>query len=165
MRAYSQDLRERVIADCDLGMTSSQVAAKYRVSRAWVHRLVQRRRETGEVEPRVQAKFRGRCLDPTQEDRLRHLVTAQPDRTLAELRDAAARHWLEVDRPEGPGQGIEAGGLTATLHDDLPARPGSSSLDGHDLIIGVDRLDYSKGLRHRVKAFATFLERSPEAAR
>jgi trehalose 6-phosphate synthase len=40
-----------------------------------------------------------------------------------------------------------------------------ASLDGRDLIIGVDRLDYSKGLRHRVKAFATFLERLPEAAR
>jgi trehalose 6-phosphate synthase len=39
------------------------------------------------------------------------------------------------------------------------------SLGGRDLIIGVDRLDYSKGLKHRVKAFATFLERSPEAAR
>jgi trehalose 6-phosphate synthase len=40
-----------------------------------------------------------------------------------------------------------------------------ASLDGRDLIIGVDRLDYSKGLKHRVKAFATFLERLPEAAR
>jgi trehalose 6-phosphate synthase len=39
------------------------------------------------------------------------------------------------------------------------------SLDGHHLIIGVDRLDYSKGLKQRVKAFATFLERSPEATR
>jgi trehalose 6-phosphate synthase len=30
------------------------------------------------------------------------------------------------------------------------------------LIIGVDRLDYSKGLEHRFKAFASFLERYPE---
>lgn len=30
------------------------------------------------------------------------------------------------------------------------------------LIIGVDRLDYSKGLEHRFKAFARFLERYPE---
>jgi trehalose 6-phosphate synthase len=40
-----------------------------------------------------------------------------------------------------------------------------ASLDGRDLIIGVDRLDYSKGLKHRVAAFALFLERSPEAVR
>jgi trehalose 6-phosphate synthase len=36
-------------------------------------------------------------------------------------------------------------------------------LNNHDVIIGVDRLDYSKGLIHRVKAFATFLDRSSEA--
>jgi trehalose 6-phosphate synthase len=40
-----------------------------------------------------------------------------------------------------------------------------ASLNGHDLLIGVDRLDYSKGLKQRMEAFATFLERSPEAAR
>ncbi|MGB8901110.1 MAG: trehalose-6-phosphate synthase, partial [Methylocella sp.] len=34
-----------------------------------------------------------------------------------------------------------------------------------DLIIGVDRLDYSKGLKQRIEAFCTFLERSPRAAR
>ena len=40
-----------------------------------------------------------------------------------------------------------------------------ASLDGRDLVIGVDRLDYSKGLKQRMAAFATFLERSPEATR
>ena len=36
------------------------------------------------------------------------------------------------------------------------------SLRGRRLIIGVDRLDYSKGLEHRFKAFACFLDRYPE---
>ena len=40
-----------------------------------------------------------------------------------------------------------------------------ASLEGRDLVIGVDRLDYSKGLKQRMEAFATFLERSPQAAR
>ncbi len=40
-----------------------------------------------------------------------------------------------------------------------------SSLEGRDLIIGVDRLDYSKGLIQRIEAFCTFLERSPQATR
>jgi trehalose 6-phosphate synthase len=40
-----------------------------------------------------------------------------------------------------------------------------ASLEGRDLIIGVDRLDYSKGLKQRIEAFCTFLERSPQAAR
>lgn len=87
MAAYSMDLRTRVLEDWDTGMKADAVAAKYRVSRAWVHRLVQRRRETGEIAPRRQTKFRARALDG-QEERLRALVTAQPDRTLAELRDA-----------------------------------------------------------------------------
>ena len=87
MGAYSMDLRTRVLADWDAGMKAEAIAAKYRVSRAWVHRLVQRRRETGEVGPRAQTKFRARTL-AEHEDRLRALVTAQPDRTLAELRDA-----------------------------------------------------------------------------
>ena len=88
MGVYSIDLRTRVLADWDAGMKAEEVAAKYRVSRAWVHRLVQRRRETGEIGPRQQTKFRARTLQAAQEDRLRALVTAQPDRTLAELRDA-----------------------------------------------------------------------------
>src|SRR5688572_24867041 len=87
MGAYSMDLRTSVLADWDAGMKAADVAAKYRVSRAWVHRLVQRRRETGEIGPRHQTKFRARTL-AHQEDRLRALVTAQPDRTLAELREA-----------------------------------------------------------------------------
>ena len=49
MGTYSMDLRTRVLADWDAGMKAEEVAAKYRVSRAWVHRLVQRRRETGEI--------------------------------------------------------------------------------------------------------------------
>ncbi len=40
-----------------------------------------------------------------------------------------------------------------------------ASLNGRGLIIGVDRLDYSKGLKERMRAFATFLERFPEAAK
>lgn len=54
MKSYSLDLRERVLADCDAGMPTDQVAAKYRVSPSWVRRLKQRRRETGSIAPKVQ---------------------------------------------------------------------------------------------------------------
>ena len=36
------------------------------------------------------------------------------------------------------------------------------SLDGQKLVLGVDRLDYSKGIIHRLKAFDRFLEVNPE---
>ena len=54
MRAYSMDLRERVLRDSDAGMNAAAVAVKYHVSASWVRRLKQRRRETGEVAPRQQ---------------------------------------------------------------------------------------------------------------
>ena len=80
-------LRERVMADADAGLSSKDLAARYHVSRPWVDALKQRRRETGSIAPRKQTKFRRRVLEG-QEDRLKALVTAQPDATLAELRDA-----------------------------------------------------------------------------
>src|SRR5688500_18600852 len=88
MAACSIDLRKRVVRAWDRGMDAESVAAKYEVSRAWVHRLVQRRRETGSIAPRTQTKFRRRSLSDQQEARLAALITAQPDATLAELRDA-----------------------------------------------------------------------------
>jgi transposase len=83
MAAYSLDLRKRVLRAWDSGMDVYSVAAKYEVSRAWVHRLVQRRRETGSIAPRQQTTFR-RTLSAQQEDRLAALVIARPDATLAE---------------------------------------------------------------------------------
>ena len=84
---YSKDLRSRVLVDCDGGMAAKDVAVKFRVSRSWVNRLVQRRRETGEVTPRQQTVFK-RSAVAGQENLLRTLVAARPDQTLVELRDA-----------------------------------------------------------------------------
>ena len=59
MQAYSMDLRERALLDSDAGMKAADVAVKYRVSGSWVRLLKQRRRETGEVAPRVQRETGG----------------------------------------------------------------------------------------------------------
>ena len=87
MRAYSMDLRERFLLDSDAGMKAADIAAKYRVSGSWVRLLKQRRRDTGEVAPRVQRHGRRRMLEPYLHT-LAELIVAQPDRTLAELKDA-----------------------------------------------------------------------------
>lgn len=103
MAAYSKDLRIRVLADRDSGMTTKDVAAKFRVSVSWVNRLLQRRRETGTIAPRRQTVFKKHAF-AGQEDRLRALVDAQPDRTLAELREALRSSaslssvWRALDR-------------------------------------------------------------------
>ena len=62
MAPYSMDLRKRVAKAWDAGGDADAVAAKYDVSRAWVHRLIQRRREIGSLVPRKQTKFRRRAL-------------------------------------------------------------------------------------------------------
>ncbi len=86
MRAYSMDLRERVLADCDAGQTTKPVAEKYGVSRTWVRSLKQRRRETGEIAAR-KGGGRKRKIDRV---RLAELVREDPDATLAELRERLA---------------------------------------------------------------------------
>lgn len=87
MAAYSMDLRVRVLADADAGLPSQALAEKYSVSRAWVDRLKQRRRETGEVAPRQQTRWRTPILH-AQLGELAALIHAQPDITLAELQVA-----------------------------------------------------------------------------
>ena len=87
MQAYSMDLRERALLDSDAGMKAADVAVKYRVSGSWVRLLKQRRRETGDVAPRVQRHGRRRMLEPHLHT-LAALTAEQPDRTVAELKDA-----------------------------------------------------------------------------
>jgi transposase len=88
MRAYSMDLRQRVLADCDGGATPAAAAAKYRVSASWVRRLLQRRRATGETAPRPPGR-RAPAL-AAHADRIREAVRETPDATLAELRQRLA---------------------------------------------------------------------------
>jgi transposase len=85
MRAYSMDLRQRVWADCQAGMTTPAVARKYSVSASWVRRLKQRQKATGSLAPRPPSPGRPVTLAP-HDARLRELVRDDPDATLAELR-------------------------------------------------------------------------------
>ena len=104
MAPYSMDLRKRVAKTWDAGGDADAVAAKYDVSRAWVHRLIQRRRETGSLAPRKQMKFRRRVLTAREEQRLVALILARPDATLTELREAIpttaalSTLWRTIDR-------------------------------------------------------------------
>ena len=85
MKAYSSDLRLRILKDCDGGLTTRLVALKYDVSESWVRRLKQRRRETGEVEPRPSRNGLQPKWLPLVEQ-IQGLVREQPDITLKELR-------------------------------------------------------------------------------
>jgi transposase len=87
MKAYSWDLRERVLLDCDGGLETRQAAVKHRVSESWIRRLKQRRWETGETAPRP-CRNRRIAKWLAYADRLQELVRQQPDTTLGELATA-----------------------------------------------------------------------------
>src|SRR5262245_9891459 len=101
MKTYSYDLRERVVRACDAGRgTRQQIADLFGVSTAWVRRLLQRRRETGSFAAKPHAGGPTPKMSPDRYDRLAVLVTAQPDATLAELRErlGTAVHLSTVAR-------------------------------------------------------------------
>lgn len=100
MQAYSMDLRRRVLADSDAGLPTKKVAQKYGVTSTWVRSLKQRRRETGEIAPRVGGGRKPK-IDRTQ---LVALVEQQPDATLMELREklgvqcSLSAIWMALDK-------------------------------------------------------------------
>ena len=82
--AYSQDLRERVIAARDGGMRTKRVAEVFKVSASWVRRVMQRRRDHGEQSPRPRG---GATVIKIDLDQLRQLVHQQPDATARQLHE------------------------------------------------------------------------------
>lgn len=86
MKTYSNDLRERVVRACDEKVgTRKDIAKLFGVSTAWIRRLLQRRRESGDFS----ARRRGGCKRPKfvgqKLEQLRTWVIEQPDITLQEL--------------------------------------------------------------------------------
>lgn len=86
-KAYSMDLRKRVIEGCDEGQTIAQVAKRFRVSTSFVEKLQQRRRESGTLEPKPHAGGHPPRLSSAHDETLRTLLSVKPDMTLAELRE------------------------------------------------------------------------------
>ena len=110
MRPYSTDLRERVVAACDAGgATREQIAARFCVSIAWIRRLLlQRRRETGSIDPKPRGGGRAPAFDAEAERRLREAVRADDDATLEELARAAG----VVCRPSAVHRALARLGIT-----------------------------------------------------
>src|SRR3954451_23079284 len=90
MKAYSMDLRERVVAACDArDGTRDQIAARFSVSVSWIRDLLKRRRETGSIAPRPRGGGRAPAFDLVAAGRLRQAVRDDDDATLEELARAA----------------------------------------------------------------------------
>ena len=90
MEAYSLDLRIRVLQAVDGGVdTRKEIAEVFGVTTRWIRKLVQRRRETGSLEPLPHGGGRQSKFTPERLNRLKKLVKKKPDATLDELRKSS----------------------------------------------------------------------------
>ena len=85
MEACSMDLRPRVIAACDGGLGVTEVAERFSLHRATIHRRLQRRRQTGSIASHDQHTGHKRKLDGDAHDRLARWVRQDGNVTIAQL--------------------------------------------------------------------------------
>ncbi len=104
MQAYLMDIRVRVLEAAEGSETAAELAKSFAVSTAWVRRLRQRHRATGEVAPR-------RATDPRvpklrdHRPRIRELLAATPDLTLV---GHLPRAWPYRQRHRRTGRRVHA---------------------------------------------------------
>jgi transposase len=105
-KAYSQDLRERVLAAADDGEPVGRIAGLLRVSVSYVSKVLSRRRRTGQTTALPQ-----RCHVPPKLAVLHGAIQAQvathPDATIAEL-----RAWLSKTHQVSASTGLIGKTLT-----------------------------------------------------
>jgi len=109
MKAYSIDFRKRVLAMCDRGRTTREVARAFDVSESWVRRIKQVRREQGLLGPLPVGGRRHGHFDAARLSQLEGWLRQHPDATLEWLRAAWSARWKCVAVSWGFSGGEEAG--------------------------------------------------------
>ena len=91
MRAYSLDLRQRVMKAYDEGKwTVGQIAERFKVGEWWVHKLKRQRKAGGDLGPRRGKVGQPRRFDADQVNRLTQYVDKHPDATLERIHEKLA---------------------------------------------------------------------------
>ena len=103
--AYSQDLRDRVLAYADAGEPVGEIAVAMCVSISYVSKVLSRRAQTGERSARPQRSHMQPKLAGLYEA-IQMEVRARPDATLAEL-----RRWLSQTHQVTASVGLMHGTL------------------------------------------------------
>ena len=87
MNTYPIELRQRVVnaVDNDVG-TKKEIAKTFSVSVSWIRKLLQRRRETGSIEPSPRTQGRKPAFQGKNLKRLEQFIKAHPDTTLEEIK-------------------------------------------------------------------------------
>ena len=88
MNAYPIELRRRVLdaVDNNLG-TQQKIAHIFSVSAIWIRKLLQRRRETGSIEPLPRTQGRKPAFRGANLQQLNDFIEKNPDATLEEIKE------------------------------------------------------------------------------
>ena len=109
MKAYSNDLRERVAAACAApGATQTAVAVRFCVSVSFVEKLRQRQRTSGSVAALPHRSGPAPLLGATARVELVACLRQQPDATLDELRVWVAALGGPAVSPATMGRAVQA---------------------------------------------------------
>jgi transposase len=84
MKAYSKEFRGQVLAACDKGRSTREVATYFEVSESWVRRIKQDRRELNKTAPFVKRQRVPQWA--AFSDQMKFLIQRKPDLTLEELK-------------------------------------------------------------------------------
>jgi transposase len=107
MRAYSQDLRDRVLGALERGEGPSAIAQRYEVSRLWVYQVRRRWEEHGQRHSLQVGGYR-RSRIAHKEGQIRQWIEQTPDLTLMQLSERLAEEddiqikipalWHQLDK-------------------------------------------------------------------
>jgi transposase len=84
MKAYSEDLRQRIVEAVERGMPRAEVVSTFRVSLATIKRYLKQQRDTGHLTPRPRPG-RPATTGAALTAQLDRLLLADPDATLDDL--------------------------------------------------------------------------------
>ncbi|MGH7113828.1 MAG: IS630 family transposase, partial [Stellaceae bacterium] len=147
--AYSQDLRDRVLAAVDGGMGVYAAAPLFRVSVSYIYKALIRRRTTGETTARPQRCHVARKL-AAYDEAITRRIAAQPDGTLEELRD-----WLLATH----GVSISSSGLWTTLDRlGLTLKKSRAAAEQERPDIAADRADWRSWQPNLTAARLVFID-------
>jgi transposase len=135
-RPYSVDLRARVVRTVEAGLSRRATAQRFAVSVSFVIKLMQRWQRQGTVEP---AQYGGwkRPFLAAHAGRVRDLLVAEPDLTIAELRRRLARAAIHAS-PAAISRFLTAEGLTRKKRLSTPPSGSGRTSPRHGLPGGRD---------------------------
>lgn len=98
MRAYSQDLRDRILGALARGEGPTAIARRYEVSRLWVYQVRKRWQQDGRRDSLPMGGHR-RSRIAHKQAQIRQWIEATPDMTLMEMSERLAQEGIQIKVP------------------------------------------------------------------